>query len=211
METRFIKSRFMLVKSIHESNNCLIKEVLRNIRKDRYDPWNCTLNMYLRWVKITYDELINMNRSIVDKKVKEYDGELWRKKMATKSSLDMYSRYKKIIKEETVYDNRNSSALLFQARTKSLNLNIEKRHQNGDTTCSLCKQETEDAFHFIFSCVSLNKKRDTTLLNECKDGNRVDRLGVLLFEVKDMERVKRLLHNLWQYRHRLLKSLKDSR
>ena len=54
--------------------------------------------------------------------------------MATKSSLNMYSRYKKIVKEEAVYDNRNSSALLFQAGTNSLNLNIEKRHQNGDTT-----------------------------------------------------------------------------
>ena len=65
-----------------------------------------------------------------------------------------------------------------------LNLNIEKRHQNGDTACSLCKQEAEDAFHFIFSCVSLNKKRHTTLLNECKGDNRVDRLGVLLFEAR---------------------------
>ena len=151
-----------------------------------------------------------MNRTLVDRKVKNYDGELWRKKMATKSSLKMYSRYKKIVKEEAVYDNRNSSALLFQARTNSLNLNIEKRHQNGDTTCSLCNQEAEDAFHFIFNCVSLKKKRDTTLLNECKGGTRVDRLGVLLFEVEDMERVKRLLHCLWQYRHRLLKSLQHT-
>ena len=210
METRFIKSRFMLVKSIHEGSNSLVKEVLRNIRKDRYDPWNCTLNIYLKWVRISYDELVNMNRVQVDKKVKEYDGEIWRRKMATKSSLNIYSRYKKVVKEESVYDNRNSSVLLFQARTNTLNLNIEKRHKNEDTRCSLCKQEPEDAFHFIFSCSSLKSRRDTTLLNECKGNTKDDRLGVLLYEVEDMENVKRLLHRLWQYRHRLLKSLRHS-
>ena len=127
--------------------------------------------------------------------------------MATKSSLNVYSKYKKVVKEEAVYDNRNSSVLLFQARTNSLNLNIEKRHQNGDITCSLCKQEAEDSFHFIFNCMSLEKKRDTTLLNECKGNTRVDKLGVLLYEVDDIERVKRLLQCLWQLRHRLLKSI----
>ena len=207
METRFIKSRFMLIKSIHEGDNGLIKEVLKNIRKDRYDPWNCTLNLYLKWVKISYDELINMDRVQVDKKVKEYDGGLWMREMATKSSLIIYSKYKKVVKEETVYDNRNSSVLLFQARTNSLNLNIEKRHQNGDITCSLCKQEAEDSFHFIFICTSLERKRDTALLNECRGNTRVDRLGVLLYEVVDIERVKRLLQCLWQLRHRLLKSI----
>ena len=98
METRFIKSRFMLIKSIHEGDNGLIKEVLKNIRKDRYDPWNCTLNLYLKWVKISYDELINMDRVQVDKKVKEYDGGLWMREMATKSSLIIYSKYKKVVK-----------------------------------------------------------------------------------------------------------------
>ena len=72
---------------------------------------------------------------------------------------------------------------------------------------SLCKQEAEDAFHFIFSCSSLKSRRDTTLLNECKGNTKEDRLGVLLYEVEDLENVKRLLHRLWQYRHHLLKSL----
>ena len=207
METRFIKARLMQIKGIHKGNNGLVKDVLRNIRTDRYDPWNCTLNIYLKWVKISYDVLINMERVQVDRKVKDYNSELWKRKMATKSSLNIYSKYKKEIKEEIVCDNRNSLVLLFQARTNSLNLNIEKTHQNGDITCSLCKKEAEDSFHIIFNCTSPKKKRDTTLLNECKGNTRVERLGVLLYEVDDMERVKRLLQCLWQLRHCLMKSL----
>ena len=70
MSTRFVKSRLMLVKSIQDGNNELVKEILKNFRKDSRSEWNSTLNVYLNWTKITYDELINMTKIEVKKKSK---------------------------------------------------------------------------------------------------------------------------------------------
>ena len=70
MKTRLIKSRLMLVKSIQESSNELMKEILNNIRKDRFSPWNSTLNIYLRWIDISYNDLINMTRDQGARKTK---------------------------------------------------------------------------------------------------------------------------------------------
>ena len=209
MKTRFIKSRLMLVKSIQESSNELMKEILNNIRKDRFSPWNSTLNIYLRWIDISYNDLINMTRDQVDKKVKEYDSNLWRKDMATKSSLVLYREYKKDICEEKMYDNRNASVLLFLAKTKGLKLNIEKRHTGGETTCSLCREEAETTFHFLFKCSKLKRKRNKRLIDACVGNTEDQRLGKLLF-VKDVEEVKSMLHDLWQLRYKLTKELNNS-
>ena len=164
---RLLTQHHILVKSIHESSNELIKEILKNIRKDRYSPWNNTLNIYLRWIGISYNDLINMTRDQVDRKVKEYDSSLWRNDMATKSSLNLYRVYKKDICEEKMYDNRNASVLLFLAKTKGLKLNIEERHSGGVTTCSLCKEEPEDTFHFLFKCKKLKRKSNQSLTDAC--------------------------------------------
>ena len=207
METRIMKARLMLVKSIHEGRNELVKEVLRNIRKDRFGQWNCTLNMYLRKIGITYDELINMSRNQVDKKVKEYDSKLWEREMSTKSSLRVYRKYKKAIKEEKDYDNRNSSVLLFQARTNSLNLNGHKKNKVQERICKLCNKEDEDIIHFIFKCKRLEVKRDTELIRTCNGEDLEDKLGKLLYETEDIERVKDMLQKLWQLRYHITKTL----
>ena len=203
-----MKARLMLVKSIHEGRNELVKEVLKNIRKDRFGQWNCTLNMYLRKIGITYNELINMSRSQVDKKVKEYDSTLWEREMSTKSSLRIYRKYKKAIKEEKCYDNRNSSVLLFQARTNSLNLDGHKKNKIQERVCKLCNKEDEDILHFIFKCKRLEGKRDSELIKLCRSEDLEDKLGELLYEMEDIERVKNMLQKLWQFRYHIMKTIR---
>ena len=46
--------------------------------------------------------------------------------MEKKSSIKMYRKYKKNIKQEKIYDNRWSSVLLFQARVNMMELNDKK-------------------------------------------------------------------------------------
>ena len=206
MSTRFVKSRLMLVKSIQDGNNELVKEILKNFRKDSRSEWNSTLNVYLNWTKITYDELINMTKIEVKKKVNEYDNELWREEMQSKSTLRIYRMYRSEVKQEKVYDNRNASVLLFLARTDSLKLNYERRHSGGDTKCSLCKVENENAVHFIMKCQNLREKRNDRILSECEGATEEEKLGDLLFGERNIEDVKSMLQGLWQLRFKLLKS-----
>ena len=127
--------------------------------------------------------------------------------MASKVTLNRYRLYKKQIKQESIYDNRYESILLFKARTKTLNLNIEKRHNGESTMCDLCKSEVETDIHFLLECKELEEKRDRKLLQKYifRDKERI--MGELLFRERDIESVKKMLITLWRRRETLRKRL----
>ena len=59
--------------------------------------------------------------------------------METKSTLWVYRKFKRKIKEEKFYDNSWDSEILFRARTNTLVLEDLKRHSNEDTSCKICE------------------------------------------------------------------------
>ena len=82
--------------------------------------------------------------------------------METKTSVEMYKRFKRRVGEDKIYDNRRESEILFQARTNCMRLNNMFRHivgREGETNCDLCKEGMEDIEHFMLDCKELEIKR----------------------------------------------------
>merc|ERR1712029_287099 len=180
MDTRFIESRLMLVKSILEGKNKLLKEVLKRVRKDKKNIWNKRLEEYLKLIHLKYEDLIKMSYEEIKRKVKEKDNEIWKKDLVEKNSLGRYRKYKTKIKQEDIYDNRYQSVLLFKLRTGTLELNIEKRHKGEGTTCDLCKTGEETDIHFMLECNRLDDKRNKKLIEEYKGKDKDETLERML-------------------------------
>ena len=69
----------------------------------------------------------------VKKLMYSWDKKLWIEDIGSKSSLNIYRRFKTDICEEDIYDNRPSSRILNKARTNTLQLNDRNRHVNKET------------------------------------------------------------------------------
>ena len=209
VKTRVIQAWLILVKSIMEGDNLLLKQILGKIMELRVGSWYTTLTKYLEEVGISYNDLADMDRTEIKAKVRDYDNRIWSEDLGQLTDREVYKRYKKSVGRSYGYDNRLESDLLFLARSNSLDLNDFKRHKGGITTCDLCDADREDLEHFLFVCPKLERARNRELVSRIASvGNNVDRVGKLLFCKADIEEVKKLLGALWRERQSLLIKMK---
>ena len=155
--------------------------------------------------------MVAMKPHQIRKKINEYDSKIWEEEMRTKTSLGIYKRFKKGIKDERIYDNRRSSDLLFRARSNTLALNIEKRHKGGNTECELCHTGDEDIRHFMLECWVLEDKRNHLLMRKYWKQDKEEMIGDMLFDNKEIEKVKEMIDNMWQKRQIELKKIRNQR
>ena len=208
VKTRLMKARILLAHSIWNGKNKVVKEVLRKMRQDRGNKWNNKLNQYLSEINISFEEMVEMSKNQIHRRVDAYDNRKWYEEAATKRTLGVYRKFKRRIEDERIYDNRKSSEILFRARSNTLALNTEKRHNRGKTECDLCHTEEEDLQHFLLKCSVLQDKRDPYLLRKYWKPDRQDMIGELLFNKQDIEEVKIMLENMWRKRWNELKKRK---
>merc|ERR1711874_909940 len=114
--------------------------------------WNRRLNQNLKEIGLTFEEMIEMSKRQIIKKILEYDSKKWHEDLSRKTSLRIYRKNKKRIQDEKIYNNTKASELIFRARSNTLNLNIDNRHRGGSTTCDLCNIGEEDMQHFLLEC-----------------------------------------------------------
>ena len=205
MKTRFIETKLLMIKSIIEGENELTKEILNKVRKEREEnKWNKQINEYLKETNIEYNDIYILKRMELKKKVRKWDNDMWEKELETKTSIPIYRKYKKEIREERIYDNRPESRLLFQARSNTLNLNNRKRFKKEaikeDEKCKLCGNEQENLIHFMIDCKIMETVRDNVLISKYQEENKEDIVGRLLFEHEDIEKTKTMLGKMWKYR-----------
>ena len=194
----------MLVSSILQGKNELVKKSLENIRKDSQNPWNKKLNMYLQETDIKYEDIPEMSKNAIKKKIREMDNKKWVKELETKTSLAMYKKHKTEIKEELIYDNRLATKIWFGSRTNTLEINIENRHREEKSTkCDLCGKEDETTIHFILECEKLDDKRNKELIRKYTQTEKEDTLAKILFSKDDTEEIKYMLENMWRKRTRI--------
>ena len=200
-EVRFMQSRLMLAKGMWNGKNKLVRDVMERVRKDGGNQWNMKLNEYLVKINVSFEDLVEMDKREIKKKLNEYDSKKWKEGIERKRSVRMYRRFKKDIKEEKVYDNRRSSQILFQSRVNCMALNNRYRHiRDGVTTCDLCKDGTEDLEHFLLSCVSLSSARDEIIINRNRSVDVEEWMGNILWKEKEVERMKCMIGKMWQKR-----------
>ena len=210
VKSRLMKARILLAHSIWNGKNKVVREVLRRVRRDRDNTWNKRLNQYLREIGISFEQMVEMSPRRIKKRVDDYDSRKWYEEMTTKTSIGIYRRFKKRIKDERIYDNRRSSELLFRARSNTLALNIENRHRNNNkpTECELCHRGDEDMKHFMLDCWTLEETRDQDLLRKYWRPDKDEMIGEMIFDNTETERVKQMLENMW---HKRLVELKKRR
>ena len=94
VRTRVISSRIMLVKGIIDGDNGLVKKVLGKVRNLGSFKWNKTLNRFLMEVGIGYDELGNLSKEEIKKRIKDYDTGCWERELTGLSSVGIYREYR---------------------------------------------------------------------------------------------------------------------
>ena len=90
----------------------------------------------------------------------------WYDDMVRKTSLGIYRRKKREIKDEKIYSNNRASELLFRARSNTIDLNADERHRGERVLCDLCENGTEDMKHLIFGCSRLKDKRNQWIMRK---------------------------------------------
>ena len=186
------------MKSMLDSDNFLVKRIANRVLKSENSTWNKNLREYMKEIDMRDEDWRSMSKEDIKQKVRDYDNKRWKESLETKTTLEVYKKYKKKICEEICYDNTRDSELLFRARANVLGLEDLRRHSTENLDCKICDiKEKEDLGHFLFRCSKLEKVRDRELFTQ---GTEVDRIGRLLFEEKNLERVKRMLGKMWKAR-----------
>ena len=122
---------------------------------------------------------------------------MWKKEMESKTSIELYRNFKATICEETIYDNRPSSATLYKARTNTLQLNDRNRHIGKEIHCMMCAEPTikEDINHFILHCTAYTEERRKIVeLQQPYIESEENSLGLFLFGHSNLEKKKEHLH-----------------
>ena len=101
MESRLAKGRFSLAKSFRESNNGLVREIMRRVESNDKNLWNIGLRVCMEKMGMDDNSLNDMSKEQVKERVIEIDTGEWRS-METKSTLCLYRRYKVGVKEEDI-------------------------------------------------------------------------------------------------------------
>ena len=148
----------------------------------------------MKEAKISDEDLNEMSRAEIKERVRERDTERWIEEINRKPRASLYKEYKGEIKEEKIYDNTYASELLFGARANSLDLNDLKKHTGGETVCDICGEEKEDLINFLVRYKGLEE-----LVAKFKGIDDRATAKKILFKMKDkeVERLKRMLRNLW--------------
>ena len=82
---------------------------------------------------------------------------------------------------------------------------MEKRHKY--TTCDLYKTREETDIHFLLECNKLEEKRDMRIIRKFIRLGKEKAVGKMLFEIEEIEGVKKMIINLWRRRGILRKRL----
>ena len=209
METRIRENQLKYMKYIEEHNrNDLLKRILDEKKEIKNEYWIKTSEEFMKNAGLTYNMIRHAKIEIIKDKIQDWDLKNWQKEIQEKSSLKIYKNCKQELKgEEKLYDNKTSSAIMFQARTNNLNLNDRKRFNGEETKCFMCEGENENLNHFILWCRGYEEERRGNLLTQQPYIEDEDKLiGELLFGEKK-EEVKELIYKFWKKREARKKEL----
>ena len=176
---------------------------------DGSTKWIKTTVKYMSETGIHFGKLRTESKVDVKKLMYSLDKKLWLEDIGSKSSLNIYRRFKTDICEEDIYNNRPSSRILNKARTNTLQLNDRNRHVNKETHCMVCGDvyKKEDIYHFLLHCEKYKAERQhlpDLQQPYIADEDRI--IGILLFDRVNIEK-KETLYLMWKRRTSLMKTL----
>ena len=155
-------------------------------------------------MKITKSDLLNKTGSQIKETIKMSDSERWKEEKQSKSTLEIYNKFKaNICDEHHLYDNTEDSIILYKTRSNTLPLNWRNRFKPGaseeDQICPLCNDGIESMEHFLLFCenqMAIRNKYETWITNSQDE----KLMNILCFNGKLEGR--KLLKELWTARRR---------
>ena len=201
MTSRIMEGKIKLLKHTMASEESLLGRITTEMKGLTKAKWTKNLGSYLKKTNIDYKKLRTLSKDEIKIAIHKWDTMQWQKDLNEKSSLEVYSSWKKEIGGmDKVYDNTPSSVLLYKARTNVLPLNDRKRWTNEDTKCKGCGVEVEDLKHFLLYCPQYIEIRKTIIeLQQPYQNIENDVIGNFLFK-SEMELCKSKLKQMWRLR-----------
>ncbi len=211
--TRDMKAKILFIKHALDHNRLLREIVLHQCEEKKASKWMNLTKKYMGILHLNINLIEMYSVRKIKQLIQEYDSKIWREDVVTRSTLSLYCKYKqKVNDEQRLYDNSPSTTTLFRARTGMLQLNEKNRYKGEDTTCDLCKQETETIGHFLLECTSLNSTRTHIIDLQRPYQENVDSTlaQFLLFGDVDDDTIARNrddIQKLWKHRNAILSNI----
>ena len=172
--------------------------------------WYKRMINHLRKLNVTWDNLIEMPRAEIKKRVKDFDTDKWRSSLQDLSTQKYYVTGKVKFGYDFCYRNNYNSTFLAKARLNALKLEeqISRGKDWYDSTCKLCRQTEENIVHFIMDCPALESIRDYDIIDRNEKSSE-ERMVDLLFFNGRFQEVGLLIKRLWLKRRYILNSIKE--
>ena len=186
-----------------------VKKMMLHTISSKKGRWFKAVDSYREELKISWEDLKNMNKSTLKNMIKKYDSDKWIEGMTEKISLRYYIQGKEQVGYENCYRNNTNSIFLARARTNTLKLEEHKGRgiPGYDKTCKLCKRSEENIVHFTMDCEELEEIRNYNLIDSRLE-NSEERMITLLFYNDNFQEIGYMLKRLWKKRRNLLEFYK---
>merc|ERR1712179_901939 len=207
VKSRVMETSLQYVRSTMSGDFEDVKELMLDTIKTKKGRWYKLTNSYREELKMTWEEVYEIPKEVLKKRIKEYDTHLWELDLAEKTTLKYYAMGKTEIGYNYCYRNNMNSTFLARARVNSLRLEeaVGRGNKYHNKICKLCGKEDEDIVHFIVKCKALETKRRYDLLDRSIE-NPEERLVELLFRQQDFQGAGRMIRDLWFKRKDILKN-----
>merc|ERR1711895_264692 len=187
-----------------------IKDMMEDTMIVKKGKWYVSMTEHMRKLSISWDELKELPRAELKRRVKKYDTKKWKTSLQDLKTQKYYVLGKKKFGCDFCYRNSYDSTFLAKARLNALKLEeqIGRGKRGYDKTCKLCKTTEEDIVHFIMDCPALEKVRDYDLIKRTGESSQ-ERMIELLFRTERYQEVGCLVRKLWKRRRKLLAFIKE--
>merc|ERR1711942_309441 len=212
VKSRIMETSLQFVRSTMNSEFNNIKEMMMDTIETGVCKWYTMVNSFREELEIEWEELFNMSKEDLKKKIVEYDTKIWEHNLMNKSTLEYYKEGKVKIGYESCYRNNINSLFLARARINSLKLEEAKGRGKKfyNKNCKLCGLGVENLVHFIVECPAIERKRNYELL----DRNLINpkqRLIKFLYDRGKYQEKGAMIKHLWYERKALLKEEEERR
>jgi hypothetical protein len=162
---REFKSKIKYAWRLMEQNGKWANELQRVKQAQKIKTkWDRRVEFSMRRVGIRgiewNDESIVREEKSLNSRIRGMRNDQWKREMEHKSSLGLYRNNKQeMVGSEFLYDNREGSKLLADARAGMLNTRVHRGHyKNIREECGLCGEEREDIEHVVMKCKFLGER-----------------------------------------------------
>merc|ERR1712239_35699 len=212
VKSRLMETTLQYIRSTMNSEFNSIKEMMGDTITSGVGKWYRMVNSFREELNIEWEDLYQMSKEELKKKVKDYDTMIWENNLVNKSTLEYYREGKVKIGYESCYRNNINSLFLARARINSLKLEeaIGRGKKWYNKECKLCGLGIENLVHFIVECPAIEKKRNYELL----DSNVINpkqRLIKFLYDRGKYQEKGAMIKHLWYERKALLKRKEEER